>query len=618
MREQAAQRVGAFSRYNAAPPSLYPNQAAPYGSFPYADPTPPIWDSSQKRLRQDVPADPKYQGWDFNQEPIADTSAISNVPFAGLQTVSGTQSMEDILANAQKSQGVKTDIQNLIEMYGDPSTEVTDDPYAAPVSDPNIVTSGPLVPDQSRWDMLPAVPGTGDAIPMPNMEVNQPLDTGIIPASAQVGTNAFGIPDRTYGPTTETVPVADPNSYPSMDGPYGYVTDPSTILDIAQSVPDPVFLPPVTDFIAEVPSSDVTIDVAPSMSGVDYSQALADVGVEPTSAGMAPVTMATQTSLPGRTPQAQVAEVPEISIPDRFIEDEKRDWETQEENDARNKEIIRDRKDVMRHLDVVYGTNYSGSMVGPVYGDWRGTVLGNLTREQVINLPDWARDSLLSIHDNVQRTEFLSNFVDTGTTQENIQDIINNKVAINLRDQGFDYNTALNSMNIATKDSVLAAAQMVEDGTIDLAESLPEMISQVDTFKDITTPAPTVTVSKDKQRKDLKAAAAAQRKADLAAQKAAAKAKRDLDKLKAKQTAADKNRIAAAAQEATRRSLEKQMQGWLGRDERDESAMAQIQAALDHIADLQGTGVTSGSTGDRSGEVRDAMRSVGYGGPEWT
>jgi len=113
-------------------------------------------------------------------------------------------------------------------------------------------------------------------------------------------------------------------------------------------------------------------------------------------------------------------------------------------------------------------------------------------------------------------------------------------------------------------------------------------------------------------------AAAAQRKADLAAQKAAAKAKRDLDKLKAKQTAADKNRIAAAAQEATRRSLEKQMQGWLGRDEQDESAMAQIQAALDHIADLQGTGVTSGSTGDRSGEVRDAMRSVGYGGPEWT
>ena len=155
------------------------------------------------------------------------------------------------------------------------------------------------------------------------------------------------------------------------------------------------------------------------------------------------------------------------------------------------------------------------------------------------------------------------------------------------------------------------------------------MVSQVDAFKDIpgvTTPAgPTPAeiaaanaASRASTRAAQKAAAAAQRKADLAAQKAAAKAKRDLDKLKAQQTAADKNRIAAAAQEATRRSLEKQMQGWLGRDEQDESAMAQIQAALDHIADLQGTGVTSGSTGDRSGEVRDAMRSVGYGGPEWT
>jgi len=32
--------------------------------------------------------------------------------------------------------------------------------------------------------MLPAVPGTGDAIPMPNMEVDQPIATGIIPANA--------------------------------------------------------------------------------------------------------------------------------------------------------------------------------------------------------------------------------------------------------------------------------------------------------------------------------------------------------------------------------------------------------------------------------------------------
>ena len=105
------------------------------------------------------------------------------------------------------------------------------------------------------------------------------------------------------------------------------------------------------------------------------------------------------------------------------------------------------------------------------------------------------------------------------------------------------------------------------------------------------------------------AKAANKRAQDLARQKQAAANKR---------AAARQAQAAQAAQEATRRSLEKQMRNWQGRDRQDESAMAQIQAALDHIADLQGTGVTSVSPGDRSGEVREAMRSVGYGGPEWT
>ena len=100
------------------------------------------------------------------------------------------------------------------------------------------------------------------------------------------------------------------------------------------------------------------------------------------------------------------------------------------------------------------------------------------------------------------------------------------------------------------------------------------------------------------------------------AQEAAARQRQQQAAVAAEQ--ARQAQAAQAAQEATRRSLEKQMQNWQGRDRQDESAMAQIQAALDHIADLQGTGITSGSTGDRSGEVRDAMRSVGYGGPEWT
>ena len=100
------------------------------------------------------------------------------------------------------------------------------------------------------------------------------------------------------------------------------------------------------------------------------------------------------------------------------------------------------------------------------------------------------------------------------------------------------------------------------------------------------------------------------------AQEAAARQRQQQQAVAAEQ--ARQAQAALAAQEATRKSLENQMRNWQGRDEQDESAMAQIQAALDHIADLQGTGVTSGSTGDRSGKVREAMRSVGYGGPEWT
>ena len=47
---------------------------------------------------------------------------------------------------------------------------------------------------------------------------------------------------------------------------------------------------------AEVPSLDVVTDVAPSMQGVDYSQALAGIGVDPATSGMAEVVMASQDS----------------------------------------------------------------------------------------------------------------------------------------------------------------------------------------------------------------------------------------------------------------------------------------------------------------------------------
>ena len=187
-------------------------------------------------------------------------------------------------------------------------------------------------------------------------------------------------------------------------------------------------------------------------------------------------------------------------------------------------------------------------MTGPIYDDHRQDVIGNLTREQVRNLPDWARDIALSIHDNTIKTEFLAPHIDVGTTQENIQDIINNTVGINLRDQGFDYTTALNSPNIATKDSVLAAATLAKSGDIDLSESLPEMISQVDTFKAVTDATKTVParVSKAAQNKE-KA-----RMRELAKQQAADKHKANVAAAKAKHE--ENLRVAELTRQATSRA----------------------------------------------------------------
>ena len=116
-----------------------------------------------------------------------------------------------------------------------------------PLPDLNVPAFTPLGPTrQVPARITPTIGPAND--PVYDLSATDPNLQGVTPTSmAMVGTNAFGIPDRTYGPTTETVPVADPNSYPNMATAYP-VTDPVSIMQAAQSVPDPVFLPPVTDF----------------------------------------------------------------------------------------------------------------------------------------------------------------------------------------------------------------------------------------------------------------------------------------------------------------------------------------------------------------------------------
>jgi len=331
------------------------------------------------------------------------------------------------------------------------------------------------------------------------------------------------------------------------------------------------------------------VPTSPSMRDVDYSQALADAGM---------------------------ATVPEISIPDRYMESDKRDYETQEEADARNIEVARDRQDIMRHLDVVYGTNHSGDVTGPIYDDGRQDILGNLSKEDIIDLPDWVRDIALNIHDNVTKTEILAPHIDVGTTQENIQDIINNTVGINLRNQGFDYNTALNSPNIATKDSVSAAAALAKDKAIDLAESLPEMISQVDTFKDIPASVPVrrappvVPAYSGPTKAELKAAAAAQRKADLAEKKAAAR-RTELARqaLKDSQAAAARAQAASEKQAKAAQAKARALLDRAASSDRSPYSEAEINAAREVLSQID-----TFASGGMMTDVQRAMTDVGYGG----
>jgi len=173
MREQAARRVGAFSRYDTPVPSLYPYQAAPYGSFgttpsvgPYQtspfmkrqEPAVLPWDTSEPAPMYGPGSDPRL-GWKFNNDPIALNEALSKPSFT-----------EPLNVLSQQATG--------------------------------------------NFTGMPSVFGTGTQV-------------------AQVGTNAFGIPDRTYGTTTETAPVSDPNSYPNMAAAYP-VTDPVSVMETAQ------------------------------------------------------------------------------------------------------------------------------------------------------------------------------------------------------------------------------------------------------------------------------------------------------------------------------------------------------------------------------------------------
>ncbi len=202
------------------------------------------------RIRQTIPT---------ANDPTGGLSAT--VPSTGFQTVSGTQNvgnqygtgdktMQEILDEAAISQGLPTRAQTLIARYGDSSTEVTDDPTGFVPS--GVQRPAGYIQDLSRWDMLNPDLSDWESM-MPNMEVNQPLDTGIIPASAQVaGTRVpfVNVPsessyhvspqtDQNYldlGVTPPGWDIAHPSESPMLDQRYtdaGYYGDPKGVIEDA-------------------------------------------------------------------------------------------------------------------------------------------------------------------------------------------------------------------------------------------------------------------------------------------------------------------------------------------------------------------------------------------------
>jgi hypothetical protein len=231
----------------------------------------------------------------FFLDPTKDLNMLPDLPPSG-QYHSGTDSVftgEEIPVAALPGWGLNISPDSVGVSWGVPKDLPTQDPTGG-ISWPSQPTTDLPVSDIVK-DIIP-LPGIPEGLSQPEIDVETQVDTfsglGGIPevdvdvqagmldvgptSMAMVGTNAFGIPDRTYGPTTETVPVADPNSYPNMATAYP-VTDPVSVMETAQMLGSDPALQAGDDFFGD---GDV--------SG-DYSQALADIGVDPATSGMAEV-----------------------------------------------------------------------------------------------------------------------------------------------------------------------------------------------------------------------------------------------------------------------------------------------------------------------------------------
>ena len=283
--------------------------------------------------------------------------------------------------------------------------------------------------------------------------------------------------------------------------------------------------------------------------------------------------------------------------------------------------------DAIEHIDATYG--------GASQESTKDTAGRMAWKEIAKYLPNSAISTVL--HSGVPFSDFTGDNIETATTAESIKDALNNIVIMDAKKSGVPKDDLIasvlsgaNTLIQTDANQLTAAADYVSKGGKLDKDDARQMAFQVDEFVDLVPATTPSTISKVSRPSTKKAAigtkkneaeeAEKARMRALGKQQAAAQRKRDIAKAKAAK--AQEAMIQAALERAAQAQAERAMvdraraimDKYSGRRESPENYMSAEERDVVAAAQVD----TFAGIGDRSGEVRKAMRSVGYGGSNWT
>ena len=251
------------------------------------------------------------------------------------------------------------------------------------------------------------------------------------------------------------------------------------------------------------------------------------------------------------------------------------------------------------------------------------------------DVSNWAISKVMQ--HGIPFTGFSGDDIETATTAEGMTDVLNNLVVLDAKKAGIPKDdliasivSGVNPLIQSSEDQLAAAEDYVSQGGKLDKDDARQMAFQVDEFVDLVPATTPSTISKVSRPSTKKAAIGTKkneaeerekaRMRTLAKQQADSQRKRDAAKAQADKVnaAAVQAAIQRAAQASAEREMVSKAQALMskygGRREPAENYMSTAERDIVAAANVD----TFAGMGDRSGEVREAMRSVGYGGPEWT